>query len=61
MSWWWPWRRREQPPILNGDHAAEAKHRAEDRLAAQRKRWPEVTQAGDRFAAIVEQALRGNR
>lgn len=56
---WWPWRR--PAPIVNGDHAAEAKHRAEDRLAEQRERWPEVIRASDRFAALVEQALRGNR
>lgn len=57
---WWPWRRREQPQVPNGEAAAKAKHRAEDRLAEQRKRWPEVTRASDQFAAIVERALRGH-
>lgn len=56
----WPWRRRE-PPTVNGHTAAQAKHRAERRLEQQRKRWPEVLQAGDRFAALVERALRGER
>ena len=56
---WWPWRRRDRP-IVNGA-AAAAKHRAEDRLAEQRKKWPEVVRAGDEFAHLVEQALRGNR
>lgn len=54
----WPWRRRE-PPIVNGEAAAKAKHRAEDRLAEQQARWPEVIRASDRFAALVERALRG--
>lgn len=54
----WPWQRR-RPPTVNGRVAAEAKHRAENRLAEQNRRWPEVRQAGDRFAALVEQALRG--
>jgi hypothetical protein len=56
---WWPWRRRETQ--TSGHVAAEAKHRAEDRLREQRRKWPEVQQAGDRFAAIVERALRGTR
>lgn len=55
----WPWRRRERP-LSNGE-AKKAKHRAEQKLDEQRQRWPEVVQASDRFAAIVEQALRGNR
>lgn len=55
----WPWRRRERP-IVNGE-AARAKHRAERKLEQQRQRWPEVVQASDRFAQLVEQALRGNR
>lgn len=54
----WPWRRRE--PIVNGE-AAAAKRRAERRLAEQRRQWPEIMQARDRFAAAVEQALRGHR
>lgn len=57
---WWPWRRRERP-IVNGHHAARAKHSAERRLAEQQRRWPEVVQAGDRFAALVEAALKGGR
>lgn len=55
----WPWSRRERP-IVNGE-ARKAKRRAEQKLAEQRQRWPEVVQASDRFAALVEQALRGNR
>lgn len=55
----WPWRRREPP--TNGHIAEEAKHRAEDRLAEQRDKWPEVLKASDQFAAIVERALRGTR
>lgn len=55
----WPWRRRERP-IVNGE-ARKAKRRAERKLDEQQQRWPEVVQASDRFAAIVEQALRGNR
>lgn len=57
----WPWRRHRHPPATNGHIAAEAKHRAEDRLAEQRRRWPEVRVASDQFAAIVERALRGTR
>jgi hypothetical protein len=57
----WPWRRRVEKPIVNGDVAAEAKRRAERRLAEQRRQWPEIMQARDRFAAAVEQALRGHR
>lgn len=56
MRWW----RRRKDPIVNGHAAAEAKHEAEDRLAEQRDRWPEVVRAGDRFAHLVEQALRGH-
>jgi hypothetical protein len=56
---WRFWRRREPSP--NGHSAAVAKHVAEDRLREQRARWPEVHQAGDRFAALVEQALKGGR
>lgn len=56
----WPWRRRERP-IVNGEIAAKAKHRAEDRLDEQLRQWPEVIKAADQFAAIVERALRGTR
>jgi hypothetical protein len=55
----WPWRRRDKP-IVNGEVAAAAKHRAEKRLDEQRRQWPEVVKARDRFAAAVEQALRGH-
>jgi len=55
----WMWWRREHRPITNGHIAAEAKHRAEDRLAEQQARWPEVLHARDSFAALVERALRG--
>jgi hypothetical protein len=56
---WRFWRRREPP--ASGHSAAAAKHLAEDRLREQRNRWPEVHQASDRFAALVEQALKGGR
>lgn len=56
----WPWR-RTPPVIVNGEIARAAKHRAQDRLAEQRRRWPEVMQASDQFAAIVERALKGTR
>ena len=55
----WPWRRTW--PVVNGEVAKAAKHRAEDRLEKQLKRWPEVRAASDQFAAIVERALRGTR
>lgn len=55
----WPWR-RTPPAIVNGELAAQAKRRAEDRLARQKTRWPEVIKASDQFAAIVERALKGN-
>ena len=55
----WPWRRT--PPVVNGEVAKAAKHRAEDRLQKQEARWPEILKASDQFAAIVERALRGTR
>lgn len=55
---WRPWRRR-QADIPNGAYASTEKERAKERLANQRDRWPEVREASDRFATLVERAMRG--
>jgi hypothetical protein len=53
------WRRRAQ-----GGEQQQARHArrdAERRLRETRRQWPQVNQARDQLAAIVEQALRGGR
>lgn len=55
----WPWSRKHHPEG-NGHVAREAKQRAEEKLQAQRERWPEVTQARDALAEMVERAMRGH-
>lgn len=55
---WRPWRQRHAN-IPNGTYASTEKQRAKERLAHQRERWPEIKQASDKFAALVERAMRG--
>ncbi len=55
----WPWSRRRRPE--NGRAAARAKDESSRRLADAMRRGGEVQQARDRFAALIEQALRGTR
>lgn len=57
MTWRWPWHKR-QPIKGNGDVAAKAKARAEERKDDQVKLWPDVIRARDELARLAEQAMR---
>jgi hypothetical protein len=52
------WRQRQAE---DEEPAARARRDAERRLRETRRQWPQVNQARDQLAAIVEQALRGGR
>lgn len=57
MTWRWPWHKR-QPITGNGDVAAKAKAKAEERKDDQVKLWPDVLRARDELARLAEQAMR---
>lgn len=54
---WWGWWRRDEPHV-NGTAARELEA-ARSRLAADRRRRPQVQRAADQLGAAIEQALRG--
>ena len=55
MKWWWS----KPAEHSNGLPAEQAAIKAKHKLIEQQNRWPEVHRAADRFALLVEHAMRG--